>query len=184
MAYHDATADHAVHDHRPGFVRRWLFSTNIRISAPSTSPCDLRRIDRRRLSVLMRAQLMHPGNELITDHQLYNVLITAHGLIMVFFVVMPATFGGFGNWFVPLMIGAPDMAFPRMNNVSFWLLIPSFMLLLGSAFVGSDQGVNGAGRGSAGRYTRRCRAAVPPAIPGHRWTWRSSRCTWPAPPRS
>ncbi len=61
-------------------------------------------------------------------------MITMHGLIMIFGVVMPA-FVGLANWQVPMMIGAPDMALPRLNNWSFWLLPFAFIILLSTLFM-------------------------------------------------
>ncbi len=98
------------------------------------------------MSILFRAELQVPGLQILSDGHFFNVLITAHGLIMVFFMVMPAMIGGMGNWMVPLMIGSPDMAFPRMNNISFWLLAAAACFLVGSAFVPGGPG-DGVGAG-------------------------------------
>nr|WP_315477584.1 cytochrome c oxidase subunit I [uncultured Sphingorhabdus sp.] len=154
--------DHHDADHKPGFFARWFMSTNHKdIGTLYLIFAICAGIIGGAISGLMRLELAAPGIQYLQGwasmmagkeasldeaYHMWNVLITAHGLIMVFFMVMPAIIGGFGNWFVPLMIGAPDMAFPRMNNISFWLTVVAFIMLLGSSFVPGGTGL-GAGTG-------------------------------------
>ena len=148
----DATLSHDNH-YKVGFFTRWFMSTNHKdIGILYIFTAALLGFIAVAFTVYMRLELMEPGVQyMLLDGEpnghLWNVMITGHGILMMFFVVIPALFGGFGNYFMPLMIGAPDMAFPRMNNLSYWLFVAGASLAVASLLAPGGNGQLGSGVG-------------------------------------
>jgi len=161
-------ADAAIHGHehedQRGFFTRWFMSTNHKdIGILYLITSAIVGLISVLFTVYMRMELMEPGvqymclegarftaaaaGECTPNGHLWNVMITYHGVLMMFFVVIPALFGGFGNYFMPLQIGAPDMAFPRMNNLSFWLFVAGTSLGVASLLAPGGNGQLGSGVG-------------------------------------
>ena len=162
-------ADAAIHGHGDhdtrGFFTRWFMSTNHKdIGILYLFTAGLVGLISVAFTVYMRMELMEPGvqymcaegarvlsaaatSDCTPNGHLWNVMITAHGILMMFFVVIPALFGGFGNFFMPLQIGAPDMAFPRLNNLSYWLYFAGTSLAVASLLAPGGNGQLGSGVG-------------------------------------
>ena len=130
---HEAPHHHSFKHGFMAWAKGWLFTTNHKdIGSLYLILSLIMLFYGGAMALLIRLQLFQPGAHFF-DPNTYNVLVTVHGLIMVFGVIMPA-FVGLANWMVPMMIGAPDMALPRLNNWSFWILPFAFALLTISLF--------------------------------------------------
>ena len=83
------------------------------------------------LATIIRLELAYPGVGIFAGDSLqYLSMVTAHGVIMVFFMIMPLLFGAFGNFLLPTQLGVHDVAFPRLNSAAFWFL-PAGLIMLG-----------------------------------------------------
>jgi cytochrome c oxidase subunit I len=118
------------------FFKNWIFTTNHkRIGILYIFFGIFNGVLAVLLSMIMRLELAFPGDQILFgEYQFYNMVTTVHGVLMLFVVVLPILFGGFGNYFVPILIGAPDMSFPRLNNFSFWMLPFSILLAVLATF--------------------------------------------------
>lgn len=88
------------------------------------------------LATMIRLELAYPGSTFFKGDSLkYLQVVTAHGLIMVFFVVVPIVFGCFANFFIPYHVGSKDVAYPRLNSIGFWIQPSAYLLLAKTAFL-------------------------------------------------
>ncbi len=81
------------------------------------------------LALAIRLELLTPATDLMASDT-YNKIFTMHGVVMIFFVLIPAVPAVLGNFLVPLMLGARDLAFPRLNLLSWYCFVIAGVLLL------------------------------------------------------
>lgn len=113
------------------YVNNWIYTTNHkRIAVNYFWFVILSGIVGMVLATLIRLEFAYPGaGVFVGDSLQYLSLATAHGVIMVFFMIMPLLFGAFANFLLPTQLGVHDVAFPRLNSAAFWFL-PGGLLML------------------------------------------------------
>lgn len=126
------------------YVTRWLFSTSHKdIGILYLAFGIISAMAATAMSVIIRLELSSGNSQFLHgNNQVFNVLVTGHAILMIFFFVMPVLIGAFGNFLVPILIGGVDMAFARLNNISFWCLPPALVSIIASVLI-----ENGAGTG-------------------------------------
>jgi len=144
----------AAHTHAaPGFLSRYVFSRDHKvIGIQFLFTTLLLLFVGGALALGIRWQLAFPweympllGNAFAKDGgqippETYTMLVTMHGTIMVFLVVIPILAGGFGNFLIPLQIGAEDMAFPTLNMLSYWVMWPAIACFFIALHYGASSG--------------------------------------------
>ena len=88
------------------------------------------------LATMIRLEMAYPGSPFFKGDSLkYLQVMTAHALIMIFFVVVPIFFGGFANFLLPYHVGSKDVAFPRLNSIGFWIQPCGYLLIAKIGFI-------------------------------------------------
>ncbi len=140
------------HAHSESFIRHYIFSTDHKMIAKQFMVTAIIFLFiGGAFALFIRWQLAYPGQPIPLIGQLlpstwvndagavtaewYTQLLTMHGSIMIFAVIIPLLVGTFGNFAIPLMIGADDMAFPFLNMVSFWLFPVAGVIMMGGFFM-------------------------------------------------